>query len=219
MKILYEDADIIVVHKEPGVAVQTKRASEKDYVSLLKNHRAEQGEEPYIAPVNRLDQPVEGIVLFAKNKRAAAELSGQLARGSMEKYYLAVVTDRELPEEKELIDYLQKDGTTNLTRIVPEGTKDAKKGILRFRKVESDGKLALVRIHLLTGRHHQIRSQMAHSGWPVFGDRKYGSIRENIADYPLALCAYRLVFFHPTTGEKMTFEISPEGAAFQGFRV
>lgn len=219
MTILYEDQDIIVLHKEPGIAVQTSRAAEKDYVSLLKNHRAEKGEEPYIAVINRLDQPVEGIVLFAKNKKAAAELSGQLARGSMEKYYLAVVTDRELPDEAELTSFLKKEPETNLSRVVPEGTAGAKKAVLRFRKMESDGKKALIRIRLITGRHHQIRAQLAHCGWQVSGDRKYGAIRENIPEHPLALCAYRLIFAHPATGEKLTFEISPKGIGFEGYRV
>ncbi len=219
LDILFEDEELVLLHKEAGIAVQTARTAEKDYVSMLKNYRAEKGEKPEIFVIHRLDQPVEGILLFAKNAKSAAELSGQMARGDMEKYYLALVTDRELPEEATLTDYLLKDSRTNLSRIVPEGTRDAKKAVLRFRKIETDGKLALVKIHLLTGRHHQIRAQMAHHGWQVSGDRKYGSIRENAASHPLALCAYRLTFCHPVTGEKKTFEISPKGEVYRGYRI
>lgn len=218
-EILFEDESIIVIHKAPGTAVQTARIGEKDYVSLLKNHRAEKGEEPYIAVIHRLDQPVEGIVLFAKNAKDAAVLSGQMARGDMEKYYLAVVTDHELPEEGTLVDYIRKDEKTNLSKIVPEGTKDAKKACLEFQKLETDGKYALVKIHLLTGRHHQIRAQMAGRGCPVRGDRKYGSVRENAPFHPLALCGYRLSFTHPKDGEVKTFEIVPKGEEFKGYRI
>ncbi len=218
-EILFEDESIIVIHKAPGIAVQTARAGEMDYVSLLKNHRAERKEEPYIAVIHRLDQPVEGVVLFAKNAKDAADLSGQMARGGMEKYYLAVVTDHELPGEGTLTDFIRKDDKTNLSRIVPEGTKDAKKAVLSFRKLETDGKYALVEIHLLTGRHHQIRAQMAHRGWPVRGDRKYGSVRENAPFHPLALCGYRLSFTHPKDGDVKTFEISPKGEEFRRYRI
>lgn len=218
-EILYEDESILVVHKAPGIPVQTARLGEKDYVSILKNRLAERGKEPYIATIHRLDQPVEGILLFAKNARDAAELSGQLARGDMKKEYLAVVADHGLPNEGKLTDFIKKDGKTNLSRIVPEGTKGAKKALLSFSKLETDGKLALVRICLFTGRHHQIRVQMAHHGWPIEGDRKYGSVRENAPSHSLALCAFRLSFTHPQTGEKKTFEISPKGEGFRRYQI
>ena len=214
-EILFEDESVIVIHKKPGTAVQTSRTGEMDYVSLLKNHRAARGEDPYIAVIHRLDQPVEGIVLFAKNAKDAAILSGELARGDMEKYYLAVVTDHELPSEGALTDFIRKDEKTNLSKIVSEETKNAKKAQLTFRKLKTDGKHALVEIHLLTGRHHQIRVQMASRGWPVFGDRKYGSVRENAPYHPLALCGYRLSFMHPKDGKVKEFEISPKGGVFQ----
>ncbi len=209
----YEDEDLIVLHKKPGIAVQTKQTGKQDLVSLLKNYRAEKGETPYIAPINRLDQPVEGLVLFAKNEKAAANLSGQLARGEMEKWYLAVVKGQDIPEKGHLKDGIVKEAKTNLSRIVPEGTKEAKEALLDFRKIKTDGDLALVEIRLLTGRHHQIRVQMAFHGWPLLGDRKYGAIQHQDA-LPLALCAYRLEFCHSSTGRRMRFEIRPKGEGF-----
>ena len=227
--IQYEDEDLIVLHKKPGIAVQTKQTGKPDLVSLLKNYRAEKGETPYIAPINRLDQPVEGLVLFAKNEKAAANLSGQLARGEMEKWYLAVVKGQDLPKEGHLKDGIVKETRTNLSRIVPAGTKEAKTAELKFEKLKTEGDLALVRIQLLTGRHHQIRAQMAFHGWPLLGDRKYGarsenetpstshhgisSLRNSITHSP-ALCAYRLVFRHSSTGRRMQFEIRPKGEGF-----
>lgn len=212
--ITYEDEDLIVLHKRPGTAVQTKQTGKQDLVSLLKNYRAEKGETPYIAPINRLDQPVEGLVLFAKNEKAASNLSAQLTRGEIGKWYLAIVMDQNLPEEGHLRDFIKKDAGTNLSRIVPESKKDAKEALLDFRKLKTDGGFALVEIHLLTGRHHQIRAQMAFHGWPLLGDRKYGAVRgQNEPSMP-ALCAYRLSFRHPVTGEKQTFEVSPEDKVF-----
>ncbi|MBQ6442162.1 MAG: RNA pseudouridine synthase [Lachnospiraceae bacterium] len=212
--IQYEDEDLIVLHKKPGIAVQTKQTGKQDLVSLLKNYRAEKGETPYIAPINRLDQPVEGLVLFAKNEKAAANLSGQLARGEMEKWYLAVLMDQNLPEKGHLRDYIKKDASTNLSKIVPEGTKGAKEALLDFRKIKTDGDLALVEIRLLTGRHHQIRAQMAFHGWPLLGDRKYGIMQDQDA-LPLALCAYRLRFRHPLSGARQDYETTPKGAWFE----
>ncbi len=215
--IRYEDQDLIVFHKKPGIAVETKQTGQQDAVSLLKNHRAEKGEDPYIAPVNRLDQPVEGLVLFAKNEKAAADLSAQLARGEMEKRYLAVVWDHHLPEEGELKDFLRKETAANLSRIVPEGTKGAKEALLSFRKIRGDGTYALVEIHLLTGRHHQIRAQMSFHGWPLLGDRKYGDGFGQKDFSSPALCAYRLGFTHPVSGARQVIEIRPEGTGFLVF--
>lgn len=215
--ILYEDGELLVLYKEPGIPVQTKSTFQQDYVSLLKNRRVSKGEEPFVGVVHRLDQPVEGILLFAKNKRAAAELSGQIASSTMEKEYLAVVRNHCLPEEGELTDYLRKDARTNLSLVVPEGTKEGRKAVLRFRTLERKEKWALVRIRLLTGRHHQIRVQMAHAGWPLLGDRKYGSVREKGEETPLALCAVRLAFTHPRTGERLEFTVRPRGSAFLEF--
>ncbi len=212
--IQFEDQDLIVLHKKPGIAVQTKQTGKQDLVSLLKNYRVEKGEDAYIAPINRLDQPVEGLVLFAKNEKSAANLSAQLMRGEIDKWYLAVVLDQNLPEEGHLRDFIKKNARENLSQIVPEDTKDAKEALLDFRKSKTDGEYALVEIHLLTGRHHQIRAQMAFHGWPLLGDRKYGMIQKQDAPSSPALCAYHLKFRHPVTKEQKTFEVQPEGKGF-----
>lgn len=250
MKILYEDSQIIVCYKESGLPVQSARIGTKDLESILKNYlscqntQRELSEKPsYLGVVHRLDQPVEGILVFAKNQQAAANLSAQTGDGRMKKIYHAVVqlSEREIPEEGTLVNYLLKDGKSNTSRIVAENTKGAKRAELDYHILEpkivtqpvlpgkipenadipmdekEKLKIALVEVNLHTGRHHQIRVQMAGAGMPLLGDRKYGA--ENVFDQgkALALCAVSLELVHPRTGKKMQFTCEPKGEYFQVF--
>lgn len=206
--IIYEDEDIIVCKKPAGVATQTRRIGQADMESLLKNYRASKGELPYIGVVHRLDQPVEGIMVFAKNKEAAADLSRQIKTKLADKYYYAM-TDG-VPEKKKgtLGDELLQNGKTNTSEVVERGTPQAKHASLSYEVVEQDGKHAVLRIKLDTGRHHQIRVQLAHAGMPIVGDKKY-NFKENIAPSggQLALCSFKIAFRHPKTHRKLEFEI------------
>ena len=209
MNILYEDKDILVVEKPAGIPVETSRIGSKDMVSLLKNHLAETG-----------GKPGQGVMVFAKNQKAAASLSKEIAQNEMKKTYLAVV-EGTAKEEESLIDYLLKDGRTNTSKKVPKGTKGAKESRLSYEclKTLEDPALAalplsLVRIHLFTGRHHQIRVQMADVGLPLYGDRKYNPASKGST---LALCAFELTFRHPATGKSMTFSCKPTGEIFGKF--
>ena len=176
MNILYEDSDLLVVEKPAGIPVESRKIGVPDMNSLLKNYLASQSlnHPPYLGMIHRLDQPVQGVMAFAKTPRAAKTLSLDLANGSMTKHYLAVVTGIP-PEEGELTDFLRKDGRTNTSAIVPKGTPGAKLARLTYRRISvlPSESLSLVQIHLLTGRHHQIRVQMAGAGFPLYGDRKY----------------------------------------------
>ena len=223
-RILYEDKDILVCHKPAGLATQTARVGQADMVSEMTNYLKTTDpdlKKPlYVGVIHRLDQPVEGILVFAKNKAAAAGLSRQVAGDGMKKEYLAVVCGENFRQSGELKDYLLKDGKTNLSRVVPPEVKGAKEARL-FYEILSEGPsgTALARVRLYTGRHHQIRVQMANAGMPLLGDRKYAGDAVAVLSLQLgvreiALCAYRLAFTHPKTGEKMQFEISPEGSAF-----
>ena len=120
-EIIFEDDAVIVCRKEAGVAVQTARAGQADMVSLLKNYRAKKKEEPYIGLIHRLDQPVEGVMVFAKTKQAAAKLSVQVSSRSMEKEYLAVTEGIPQPSEGELCDWLLRNGRTNTSQVVEPG--------------------------------------------------------------------------------------------------
>lgn len=212
--IIYEDEAIIVCIKEAGVATQTKQMGQKDMESILKNYRVSKGEPPYIGIVHRLDQPVSGVMVFAKTKESAANLSRQIASKAADKYYYAV-TDG-VPETRNslkkgsgtLEDYLLRDGRANISRVVSKGTEGAKRAELSYEVLSQNGKCAIVRIKLQTGRHHQIRVQMANAGYPLAGDRKY-NFKENMkSDYgALSLCSYKIAFQHPVTKKKMEFEI------------
>lgn len=230
-RILYEDKDIIVCHKPAGIATQTARVGQADMASEITNYlkaaRPDSKKPIYVRVIHRLDQPVEGILVFAKNKTAAAALSRQAAEEQMEKEYLAVVCGKDIPQVGELTDYLVKDGRTNTSRVVPPEVKDAKKAVLEYEVLEKipleeddPCQLALVRIRLHTGRHHQIRVQMANAGMPLLGDHKYADeatlvVSRRLELKEIALCASRLAFDHPKTGKRMQFQISPEGAAFR----
>ncbi len=233
MKIIYEDSEIIVCHKMPGVPVQTARTRQQDMVSMLRNYLADQGEATEIYVIRRLDQPVEGIMVFARNARAAAILSRQVQEKSVEKQYLALA-EGQFPEKTgHLEDYLLKDGKNNTSQVVPKGTKGAKAARLSYEvekvilkseqsagifetSCQSDS-VSLLRIWLDTGRHHQIRVQMAHAGHPLVGDKKYN---QNCPKgyMPVGLCSVRTSFRHPKTGEWMEFAAEPEGKLFMEFK-
>lgn len=248
-RILYEDSNIIVCHKPAGIATQTARVGQADMVSEITNYLAMTmksdaashstgnkaghtiGSSPYVGVVHRLDQLVEGILVFAKNRHAATGLSRQIKENRMEKYYYAVVCSREFAANGKLTDYLLKDGKTNASRVVSPEVKDAKKAVLDYRVVtqaaymektetESSRSIALAEIRLHTGRHHQIRVQMSHAGMSLLGDYKYAdvetiAISEQMHIKEIALCAYRLSFLHPETGKRLRFQIEPEGKIFQ----
>lgn len=224
--ILFEDTEILVMRKPAGVAVQSAGFGAMDLESGIKNYLAlkQPGKMPYLGIVHRLDQPVEGVLVFAKTPTAAKELSRQMTAGELGKYYYAV-TEQEAKETQDILeDTLLKDGRKNLSQVVKKGTPGSKLARLSYEVVEkaedagtSTGIRSLVRIKLDTGRHHQIRVQMSHAGMPLIGDRKYNS--EEKSGYPLALCSYQLELVHPKKKKKMTFEIVPEGEAFGGFQI
>jgi len=224
IKILYEDADILVCVKPAGTASETRKSGEQDMVSLLRNYRHGRGEEPYAGLVHRLDQPVEGILVFWKHARSTSALSRQLARGGFSKIYLAV-TEKAMPQQEgRLVDFLKKDSRSNTSFVAAQGEAQAKKAELLYQVLETQARQErvqnLVRIELLTGRHHQIRVQMAHLGTPLAGDLKYGrqetASRGTQAAGP-ALCACGLEFLHPASRKKMKFHICPSQPVFQKF--
>ena len=225
-EIIYEDEALLVCHKPAGLATQTKRLGQQDMESILKNHvalaggKAGRGVLPYIGIVHRLDQPVEGVMVFAKTPQAAAALSRQVQKHSFGKQYYALVRLTELettglPKCGTLEDDILFDPRQNISRILPRGTPGAKRALLDYRMIaQKDGK-ALLDITLHTGRHHQIRVQLAHRGMPIFGDSKYGKREPGVG--ALALCSYHIDFAHPRDGHEMSFDIQPENRLFEEF--
>lgn len=215
-KIIFEDEDILVCHKPAGIAVQASAGWQQDVESELKNYLASKAGNrmPYLAVIHRLDQPVCGLLVFAKNKKAAASLSAQIQDGRAGKQYKALVHGVFEEEQKEgsLEHMLLKEPGSNISCVVQANAKEAakaKKAKLNYkviREVELSGEICSeVEIELLTGRHHQIRLQFSEIGHPIVGDQKYGR-KESIGSKGLKLCAFRLSFIHPSTNKKVVFE-------------
>lgn len=229
-EIVFEDKDILVIRKPAGLATQTSRVGQADVVSELKNYLAKQSPQkgqPYLGVIHRLDQPVEGLLVFAKNKSAAAALTKQLTEGgenALNKQYLAVLCGKPGQDQGELVDHLVK--KEMVAEVVDPGTKDARKAVLSYKIIGEDPEknISLAEITIQTGRFHQIRVQMSHAGYPLLGDGKYPSEESKLKSMELmvrnvALCANRLQLKHPTTGKDMTFTCEPEGKVFKRFEV
>lgn len=206
MNILYEDRDIIVCVKDPGVPSQSDKSRDMDMVNMLRNYVASEGlggirvgGMPYIGLVHRLDRPVGGIMVFAKTSKAASRLSEQVRTHKLNKVYYAVV-DGDVKNEDRLVDKLLKDHKTNITKV----SKDGKESILEYKKIGYKDNFSLVKINLITGRSHQIRVQFSSRNHALYGDQKYN---KNTKKDNIALFAKQLSFYHPTTQEFLTFEL------------
>ncbi len=227
--IIYEDDSMYVCHKPAGVLSQADRGFSQDMVSaLLLFERKKGNKQPFIAPVNRLDRPVEGLIIFAKSSKAAAELTRQITSGGVDKYYYAVVKRPDIQGELEynrsvsLTDYLLKDGKNNISKVVEAGTEGAKKAELKYSVLAASDKELLLKVKLYTGRHHQIRVQLANAGMPIAGDTKYNPDNEAAGAKEgkwvnISLCSYRLELIHPVTKKKLEFETVPKSEHFKSF--
>ena len=219
MKILFEDDSIIVVYKEAGEATQTSAVAGKDLVSAIKVHLAKSSQkkgDPYVGVIHRLDQPVSGILVFAKNPRVAADLSKQVSSDEMTKIYTAKVEGviEGNNAEVRLTDYMYKDSKQNKAVIVQRddgkdcmGNKVQKAELFyTVKEVKEAENISILQIRLITGRFHQIRAQLSNIGHPIVGDRKYGSqSASQSGNNGIALSADRLMFAHPVSKEKMDF--------------
>lgn len=216
LNIIFEDEHILVVKKDAGIPVQAGKMRIMDLQGLIKNElykRNRSGGEPYLGLIHRLDQPVEGVMVFAKTPFAAAELSKQVTDGRMKKYYLALLCGKPFENAGKLVDYLLKDGRTNISSVVAKGAADAKRSELNYKVLKSGETTTLVEVELISGRHHQIRVQMSNAGWPLYGDTKYNPQFQSAAEHvQTALCAYKLSFVHPKTKKIMEFCITPDNS-------
>lgn len=211
--IIYEDSSILICHKPAGLAVQTRQVAQSDLESMLKTY-VSSSSCAYLAVINRLDQPVEGLILFAKTPKAAANLTAQLTAHTLQKEYLAITSPAPAISEQTLSDYLIKDGRQNRSYVADASQKaNVKKAELHYRTLQIRDSQALVKITLKTGRHHQIRVQMANVNAPLLGDTKYGGLENS----NLCLCSYKLAFLHPTTKAPLEFSVSPKNPAFSRF--
>lgn len=207
ISIIYEDNHLLVVHKPANIPVCLDSSNDFDLLSKLKKYLKIKYNKPgqiYLGLVHRLDRPVEGIMVFAKTSKAASRLSEQVRNNQLNKTYYAIV-ENNLPKKGTFNDYLTKNEKNNTSYITNE--KNGKKATLEYTLIDKKDNLNLVKINLITGRHHQIRVQFSHHGYPLYGDHKYNPKFINDNKTNIALIAKKLSFYHPTTKELLTFEI------------
>ena len=212
LNVLYEDNHIIVVEKPPNIPSQGDKTEDTDMLTIIKEYLKEKYNKPgnvYLGLVHRLDRPVGGVMIFAKTSKAASRLSNQVREKVFKKEYLAIVDGKPEKNKGTLENYLLKNEKTNTSRIVKENTPGSKYAKLEYEvlKYNEEIDLSLLKILLHTGRHHQIRVQLAGMGHSICGDQKYGTRGRG---KQIALWAYQLTIEHPITKEVMTFTDLPE---------
>lgn len=215
LDVLYEDNHVIVVVKPCNILSQADITGDSDMLTLIKGYLKEKYQKPgnvYLGLVHRLDRPVGGIMVFAKTSKAAARLSKQVQKHELEKQYYAIICGKMKNKKGEFCDCLKKQANGN-TVVVDPNVPEGKEAKLTYQVVEEKDHYSLVRIQLLTGRHHQIRVQFSSRGYPLLGDRRYGG---DISPQ-LALFSYHLAFYHPISKQKLVFEQNPRGEIWQLF--
>ena len=206
VNVLYEDNHIIVALKPAGVLSQSDGTGAPDMLTVLKAYIKEKYSKPgevYLGLVHRLDRPVSGVMVFARTSKAASRLSEQIRMRKVEKIYRCVVKGI-LEGEGRLENFISKDEDKNIVTVIDKEKPGYKASYLDYRALASKDGLTMVEVKLGTGRSHQIRAQMAHTGYPLIGDQKYGDKDKRCKD--IALEAYKLSFEHPVKREFITFE-------------
>ncbi len=212
LKILYEDNHIIVVEKPPNIPSQGDKTNDEDMLTIIKEYLKEKYNKPgnvYLGLIHRLDRPVGGVMVFAKTSKAASRLSQQVRDKIFKKEYLVIVDGKLEKKKGTLENYLLKNERNNLSKVVKENTKNSKYAKLDYEvlKYNDEIDLSVLRVLLHTGRHHQIRVQLANIGHSICGDQKYGTRGRG---KQICLWAYKLTIEHPITKELMTFTSIPE---------
>ncbi|TXB67894.1 RluA family pseudouridine synthase [Phaeodactylibacter luteus] len=212
--VLYKNNQLIAFNKPAGLPVVSDKTGDKSMAVFGQSYCKSK-----LGLIHRLDRPASGAVLFARTEGALAALNEQFRNREVEKVYLAAVAVRPEQDEGRLIHYLRKDGRKNQAMIAAEKDRNSKKAELSYRYLQSSEHYHLLEIRLHTGRHHQIRAQLAAIGSPIKGDVKYG-FRRNNPDRSIHLHAWKLAFRHPVSGQReLIIAPLPEGdpvwSAFQ----
>lgn len=212
LNVIYEDNHIIVVEKPVNIPSQGDKTGDIDMLSLVKQYIKEKYNKPgevYLGLIHRLDRPVGGVMVFARTSKAAARLSEQVREKIFKKKYLVIADGKFENKTGTLENYLLKNERTNTSKVVSKETKNAKLAKLDYEvlKYNEEIDLSLVKVNLHTGRHHQIRLQLANIGHSICGDQKYGTRGRG---KQICLWAYELTIVHPISKEEMTFKVLPE---------
>ena len=203
--VFYEDNHLLVVYKPSGLLIQGDRSKDVSLLDLARRWIKLRYQKPgnvFLALVHRLDRPVAGVTAFARTSKAASRLSEQFRTNSVEKRYVAVVEGVVPDAAGELVDSMERRGPTS--RILNASTAKSQEARLSYRVLDTGKNRSFLEIDLHTGRHHQIRAQLAHMGFPVLGDLRYGGSKP-LPEKQLALFARKLSFDHPTQKQRMTF--------------
>jgi len=202
MVILFEDDDLIIVNKPIGLGVQADKSEEKSLLDLVNEHLKTLNPKANAFLTHRVDKPTSGLVMFAKTEKATLAINALFAKRKIQKHYLAVVKNLPTPEKGTLINYLVHHHKPNKTFVSTTDNKEAKEAILEYEHIYSSTTYHLLKILLITGRHHQIRAQLSAIGSPIKGDLKYGFNRSN-PDGGISLHSYSIAFEHPFTKENI----------------
>ena len=211
--VLFQDESFLVCVKSPGLLSGAERSPAPGSPSQSLPAALEQDLGRAVYPVHRLDRAAGGLMVWGKNRRAAAELSGAMQRGNFLKEYLCIVRGRPREDAGTYRDLLLHDQLRNKSFVVERMRRGVREASLSYRVLGEREGLSLLRIQLHTGRTHQIRVQLASRKTPLAGDRKYGG-----GAGEMALWSFRLAFPHPDTGEPLSFLALPDGAAWEPFR-
>jgi 23S rRNA pseudouridine1911/1915/1917 synthase len=205
-RILYEDNHVIVVNKLPSEIVQGDKTGDSPMPDAIKAYLKEKYNKPgnvFCGVVHRLDRPTSGAVIFARTSKALERLNAQFREKETNKVYWAIVENKPANSERKLVHHLRKNESQNKSYVVDAKTNGAKEAILSYKLIDSSERYHLLEIALETGRHHQIRTQLAAIGCIIKGDVKYGAKRSN-EDGSICLHARKISFTHPTTKEEIT---------------
>ncbi len=221
MNVLYEDNHIIVVNKQSGEIVQGDKTGDTPLSDIVKTYLKEKYNKPgnvFLGVVHRLDRPVSGVVLFAKTSKALPRLNKLFAEHEkVKKTYWAIVGNKPPQESGTLTHWLTRNEKTNTAKAYDREVPNSKKAILDYRLIAASQRYFLLEIQLHTGRHHQIRCQLAKMGCPIKGDLKYGAPRSN-PDGSICLHARHLELEHPVTHEILSITAPvPQDALWQAF--
>ena len=205
---LYEDNHIIIVSKRSGEIVQGDKTGDLPLSETVKLYIKEKYQKPgnvFLGVVHRLDRPVWGLVVFAKTSKALTRLNKMFRDGEVHKTYWAITKEAPPAEEGVLTDWLVRNERQNKSYVQSQKTPNAKKAVLKYKVIAHSDHYHLLEVQLMTGRHHQIRCQLANMGCPIKGDLKYGAKRSN-PDGSISLLARSVAFVHPVSKENIVVE-------------
>ena len=222
-QIVFEDNHLLVINKKAGQLVQGDKTGDLSLLDLIKNFIKKRDQKPgnvFLGLVHRIDRPTSGLVIYAKTSKALSRLTQMVKNREIKKTYWAVVPKTEIPQSQRLINYLQKNEKNNKSTVFPKATEGAKEAVLNYEIMKVLENFQLLEVDLETGRHHQIRAQLAKIGIPIKGDLKYGSARSN-PDGGIHLHARQLEFIHPVTKEniKITAPVPENDAVWKACEV